>query len=120
MEDPDCFASMLTSEKAKGGWFLNIPASNWLVSPIESIHIETDSLIVEEGVIYDFKNQKGFPRAFYFKSREYRKLDTNTGKLHIKKHDKINRILSGTFEFVGTTNSGENVNITEGRFDIIY
>jgi hypothetical protein len=104
-----------------GGWFLNIPAGNWQISPIESVHIETDSLLVEEGVIYDFKNQKGFPHAFYFKSREYRKLDNNTGWLHITTHDKARRILAGTFEFVGTnTSTGENISITEGRFDIIY
>ena len=103
-----------------GGWFLNIPANNWQNSPIESVHIETDSLLVEEGLTYDFKNQKGSPRAFYFKSQTYSKLDANTGKLHITKHNKISRILSGTFEFVGTNNTGESVNITEGRFDIVY
>ena len=103
-----------------GGWFLNIPATNWKSSPIESIHIETDSLLVEEGATYDFKNQKGYPRAFYFKTTTYLKGDTASGRLHITKHDRNNRILSGTFEFAGTNNSGENVHITDGRFDIVY
>lgn len=90
------------------------------MSPNEIVAIATDSLLIEEGVTYDFKNQKGFPQAFYFKSEKYLKRDTNDGRLHINKHDKVNRILSGTFEFVGTTNSGQSVNITEGRFDIVY
>ncbi|MBX3257964.1 MAG: hypothetical protein KF862_27785 [Chitinophagaceae bacterium] len=101
-----------------GGWFLNIPAIDWRSD--DGVGIATDSLQVEEGVTYDFKNQKGFPQAFYFKSEKYLKRDTASGKLYITKHDKYNRILSGTFEFVGTNNSGQSVNVTEGRFDIIY
>lgn len=102
-----------------GGWFLNIPATDWKSD--DAVGIATDSLLVEEGGTYDFKNQKGYPQAYYFKTAKYLKLDTNTGKLHITKFDKINRILSGTFEFVGTKRStGESVSITEGRFDIVY
>ncbi|MBN8788474.1 MAG: hypothetical protein J0I84_15400 [Terrimonas sp.] len=103
-----------------GGWFLNIPAVDWKASPNEIVSIATDSLLIEEGVTYEFKNQKGYPQAFYFKSEKYLKRDTASGKLHITKQDRNNRILSGTFEFVGTNNTGESVNVTEGRFDILY
>jgi len=103
-----------------GGWHLNIPAIDWKSSsPILSIHIETDSLLVLEGMMYSFKNSKGNPIAFHDASDTYLALD-NSGNLFIKKHDQVNHILSGTFSFVGTNSSGQQVHITEGRFDIRY
>jgi hypothetical protein len=102
-----------------GGWFLNIPAIDWKSSPIPGVSIETDSLLLVEGVTYPFKNIKGNPRAFYNKDDTYIALD-NDGSLKITKFDQINRILSGTFSFVGTSSNAVKVNITEGRFDIRY
>jgi hypothetical protein len=103
-----------------GGWYLNIPATNWVPSTPEGVNIETDSLLVVEGMTYSFKNQKGSPRAFYDKGVSYVALD-NDGILKITKFDQSNRILSGTFSFIGTnTTNGEKLNITEGRFDIRY
>jgi hypothetical protein len=103
-----------------GGWYLNMPATNWIPSTPEGINIETDSLLVVEGMVYSFKNQKGSPRAFYDKGASYVALD-NDGILKITKFDQSNRILSGTFSFTGTnTANGEKLNITEGRFDIRY
>ncbi len=103
-----------------GGWYLNIPATNWVPNPPEAVRIETDSLLVVEGMTYQFKDEKGRPRAFYDKGESYAALD-NQGELHITKHDQLNRILSGTFFFTGTNiSTGEKVSVTEGRFDIRY
>ena len=103
-----------------GGWFLNIPASDWSISPIKGVNIETDSLLVSEGIDYPFKYSKGFARAFYQEGEVYPKLDNDEGSLFIKKFDQTNRIISGTFSFIGTASSGQKVYITEGRFDVRY
>jgi hypothetical protein len=106
-----------------GGWHLNIPATNWVLNPPEGVNIETDSLLVEEGKTYRLDNKKGSARAFYSKGNVYAKMDSDLGELHITKHDRLNRILAGTFFFIGTntsSSSGEKVSITDGRFDIRY
>ena len=103
-----------------GGWFLNIPATNWKPTMPEGISIETDSLLVIEGNSYFFKNKKGFPRAFYDNQISFIVLDNN-GKLIITKFDISKRILSGKFSFIATnTTNGDQLNITEGRFDVRY
>lgn len=104
-----------------GGWYLNIPATNWVPSSPESINIGTDSLLISQGQTYQFKNSKGSPRAFYNNRDIFPKFDNDSGSLFISKFDQVNRILSGTFFFVGTsTTSGIKVNVTEGRFDLRY
>ena len=105
-----------------GGWYLNIPATDWKPNPPEGISIGTDSLLIVEGATYPFKyRKKGFPGADYSNGLLYDANDNNSGELKITKFDQINRILSGTFFFTGTDNSnGQTVNITEGRFDIRY
>lgn len=40
--------------------------------------------------------------------------------LNITKLDKVNRIVSGTFEFALTTSGCDTVRITQGRFDMKY
>ncbi|MBA3673706.1 MAG: hypothetical protein H0W75_01905, partial [Chitinophagaceae bacterium] len=105
---------------AGGGWYLNIPATNWVPATPEAVRIVTDSLFLAEGITYHFKNLKGNPKAFYDKGASFVALD-NDGSLHITKHDQQNRILSGTFYFNGTHSStNEKVSVTEGRFDIRY
>ena len=102
-----------------GGWYLNIPAVDWRSSyPILSVHIETDSLLIEEGE-YEFKLEKGYPSAFYSAETFYILLE-NKGRLNIKKHDLTNRILAGTFYFTAENSKGERVEVTDGRFDIRY
>lgn len=104
-----------------GGWFLNIPATNWLPNPPEGVNIETDSLLVSQGQTYQFKNLKGSARAFYDNGNVYQKLNADTGELKITKFDQTTRIVSGTFFFIGTNlTTGEKISITEGRFDIRY
>jgi Family of unknown function (DUF6252) len=106
-----------------GGWHLNIPAYNY--STNKGVSIETDSLFLVEGITYQFKITIGTANAFYLENipngvNVYQKVDNETGSLLIKKHDQINRILSGTFSFVGTDGNNIKVNVTEGRFDIRY
>ena len=104
-----------------GGWFLNIPATNWLPNPPEGVNIETDSLLISQGQTYQFKNAKGFPRAFYQNGDIFPKFDNDSGSIFISKFDQVDRILSGTFSFIGTSaTTGIKVIITEGRFDIRY
>ena len=112
-----------------GGWYLNIPATNWIPNPPEGINIETDSLLVEEGLSYEFKYDelnnskiKGTAFSGYGNGvNGYIKTNADTGSLRIIKFDKINRILSGTFSYSATDlSNGNKINITEGRFDIRY
>jgi hypothetical protein len=104
------------------GWFLNIPATNWVPSTPEGVSIVTDSLLIVQGTTYPFKyRKKGFPGAFYENGPAYDATGNYSGELKINKFDNINRIISGTFFFTGTDNSnGQTVSITEGRFDIRY
>ena len=104
-----------------GGWYLNIPAVNLRIRPNEGVSITTDSLLVQEGMTYQFKNNKGNAQGFYYKTVEYPKTDNDSGELKITRFDQANRILSGTFFFTGTNAStGEKVEVTDGRFDIRY
>ena len=108
----------------RGGWYLNI--STYDYSAKKGIHIETDSLLLAEGVTYNFKKEKGYPLIFYEEvvngtTEIYGKQIYDTGSLYITKHDQINRVLSGTFFFTGTKISdGQKVNVTDGRFDLRY
>jgi Family of unknown function (DUF6252) len=108
-----------------GGWHLNMPAFDYKSNPNKGVSIETDSLLLAEGMSYEFKTTKGTANAFYLTNTTngvdvYPKLDNESGSLFIKKHDLSQRILSGTFSFIGTNSSGAKVNVTEGRFDIRY
>jgi hypothetical protein len=105
-----------------GGWFLNIPATDWKSVEIPVVRITADSLLVTEGLTYLFKNQKQYPKAEYETGNNfYQKLDTDRGELKITKFNQSQRILSGIFFFDATnTSTGEKVSITEGRFDIRY
>ena len=111
-----------------GGWFLNIPATNWIPSTPEGVNIGTDSLLITEGNTYEFKlsstNQpvKGAFNTFCdFNGKTYAKTASDIGNIYIRKFDQTNRILSGTFFYSATNiSTGEKINVTEGRFDIRY
>jgi hypothetical protein len=111
-----------------GGWYLNIPARNWIPSMPDGVNIGTDSLLIVEGNTYEFKRSISNTRimgAFStfcdFNGKTYAKTALDTGSIFIKKFDPINRIISATFSYSATDiSSGEKINITEGRFDIRY
>ncbi|WP_035557488.1 DUF6252 family protein [Hymenobacter sp. IS2118] len=104
-----------------GGYFLNIPATDWKPNPPGGINITTDSLLVEEGKTYAFKNTKGSPQASYSFGTQYIKLDQDPGELTITRFDPSQGIVSGRFHFVGTDPAtGKQVRVTDGRFDVRF
>jgi len=109
-----------------GGWYLNIPAVDWASKPNSGVSIETDSLLLREGMSYPIGRNKGMVRTFYLIGTEnggvdiYDKLETDTGSLHIQRFDQVNRILSGVFSFSATNGNGQKVYVTDGRFDLQY
>ena len=105
-----------------GGWYLAIPAVNQVSKERETVRVFTDSLLLEEGVNYFFKNRvKGYANAEYdFGSKFYSINPSDSGSLFITKYDPMRRILSGRFWFDATNSAGEKVEIREGRFDIVY
>lgn len=104
-----------------GGWFLNIPAVDLQARPNIGVSIVTDSLLIQQGVVYPFKTTKGTVQAFYYRGIDFKKLDNDPGELRVTKFDQVNRIISGTFFFTSTNiSSNEKINITDGRFDIRY
>ncbi|KAA5827837.1 hypothetical protein FPF71_03080 [Algibacter amylolyticus] len=50
----------------------------------------------------------------------YEYLDTYEGSIKLSKFDRVNYIVSGTFEFSTVTDNCETINITDGRFDMKY
>ena len=104
-----------------GGYYLNIPATNWQPNPVEGLSITTDSLLVKEGEKYAFKNGKGNAHAFYELGTVYQKRDQDPGELTITRFDPAQGIISGRFAFVGTNAAtGQQVRVTEGRFDVRF
>jgi hypothetical protein len=104
-----------------GGYFLNIPATDWAAETIEAVRITTDSLLVQEGKTYPFRTSKGSAHAEYHASVDYEKLDQDDGQLTITRFDAQQGIISGRFDFVGTDKStGRHVRVTDGRFDVRF
>ena len=82
------------------------------------VRIEMDKAILQEGRTYRFGTQKGDPRAIYFGTAgDYRKQDADPGELTITRLDSAQHIIAGRFYFVGTLTTGQQVRVTEGRFD---
>lgn len=70
--------------------------------------------------IYSFvdnKNDSIRVRLSYFKDKQQHEF--TSGHVHIKRLDRFDRIVSGTFEFVGE-NAGKKYVISSGRFDLRY
>lgn len=104
-----------------GGYYLNIPATNWASKEIDAVRISTDSLLVQEGKTYVFSTGKGSAHAEYDSGPVYKKRDQDAGELTITRFDAQQGILSGRFDFVGTDKAtGQQVKVTEGRFDVRF
>lgn len=110
------------------GYYLGLMANTRISNGlIRSIGLFTDSVEIQEGVIYQLgKRINGSTSAMYFKelsSSEYEQYQTDgiiyKGELHIKKLDVFNHILAGTFWFDATVN-GKKVEVREGRFDLPF
>lgn len=104
-----------------GGYFLNIPATDWAAKPTQAVRISTDSLLVQEGKTYPFRTSKGSAQAEYHATTDYPKLNPDDGELTITRFDPARGIISGRFNFVGTDKStGRQVRVTDGRFDVRF
>jgi hypothetical protein len=55
---------------------------------------------------------------FFSKNKAYVTSKEHTGFIEISKSNVSSGIISGTFEFIATTETCESVHITEGRFDL--
>lgn len=101
-----------------GDWRLNVAAIDW--ESKRSVSIETDSLLLEEGITYELKASKGFAKGQYVdKLIAYGIRIGDTGTLKVTRHDLNERILSGIFWF-NVTSDNSKANVTEGRFDVRY
>ncbi|MGB5982647.1 MAG: DUF6252 family protein [Nonlabens sp.] len=88
-----------------------------------SIRIRIDDPI-QVNTIYELTNIPE-SRALYNKrvndvSCDYRFEDTYRGIIVFTRIDRVNYIISGTFEFSTTNENCGDVDITEGRFDLQY
>jgi hypothetical protein len=124
------YANFNTGPGATGGWYLNIPAIDYQSNDDNAIVIQTDSLLIAEGLTYEFKlsnvvNPKPIKGTFYtycdFNGNTYAKTAADTGQIRILRFDQFKRLISATFSYSATNiSSGEKINITDGRFDILY
>ena len=104
-----------------GGYYLNIPARDWKQEPSEGVQLTTDSLLVEEGKTYPFMTGKGQAYARYSRGNYFEKLNQDAGELTITRFDRTQGILSGRFHFIGTNQTtGQQVRVTDGRFDVRF
>ncbi len=100
---------------------LSIPAINQIKTNSIWLVIVTDSLLLLEGMNYQFGRSKGFAKPRYYIGLDNFPFGVNdTAILYIKKLDLSLRLLAGIFSFTGTNVNGEKASITEGRFDIRY
>ncbi len=92
------------------------------VRPSPFLLVEMDSVILKEGQTYLFKTTKGNPQATCFDGNyQYIKRNQDNGELIITRLDSAKNIISGRFNFVGTDkNTGQQIQVTEGRFDLSY
>jgi hypothetical protein len=108
-----------------GAYTLGISASRGADDPSKSINLGALDI---EGLQTGTYTLESFESGNFF--GEYRLdggivLDTSTGEngfgsLTITRFDDQEHIISGTFEFTVQRNNGEQIKITDGRFDLNY
>ncbi|GAC1311176.1 MAG: hypothetical protein NVSMB24_29990 [Mucilaginibacter sp.] len=111
-----------------GGYHFTVAASNKNNSSlIKGIIMGTDSLAIAEGQTLTFKTfASGNAVASYTlytntaNINEYTTNNTVSGQLTITKLDSIKDFVSGTFYFTAVNDKGEKVQVTDGRFDMLY
>ena len=117
-------------QKAISGGFQNIANSGVLTIYIYTINTEGEEIeFYIDGQIagtYNLDKITGFiPNQIFPKNyglyrkngKSYITNPTDTGKVIVTKVDKLNGIISGTFEFIAAAGT-EKISITQGRFDI--
>lgn len=90
----------------------------------QSLIMYGDSIQVAQKIIFPNKNKFGLTFWNEAKNCTYDTFDSSTqiisGYFDIKKLDKINRIFSGEFEIKLKKTGCEDVQITQGRFDMKF
>lgn len=110
----------------QGGVF-NLRAYKTLSSSPTKLQVLTlfgDSIQVPQKIILPNKNKFGFSFTNDVTNCFYDSFDSTTkiisGYFEIRKLDKINQIFSGEFELKFKKNNCEDVEITQGRFDMKF
>ena len=111
-----------------GGYFFVVKGTNQSDAGVFSVSLFIDSLQIFQGNKLTLRSRiNGNASASYFKSPTnpyyeiYKTGSTNfLGEIWVKKFDTLNQIVSGTFWFDAVNNSGQKVEIREGRFDMRY
>ena len=70
--------------------------------------------------LYNFTAYKTYSAITMILDNKWSTSKNQPWKLEISKYDTTQRIIAGTFSFVGTAKDGSTINITDGRFDIKY
>jgi len=96
--------------------------SGKIITPLQSMGIvlTENSTIITTG-IYDLTEIPYHQAQIRYSDEcDYFEENTISGTLTITKFDKVNYIISGTFEFTTALNGCDTLRITDGRFDIKY
>ncbi len=112
-------AKFVTRPKANGGGG-RLSILNTM--EIGGAQISTDDRIKSYFFIdlYDFTYSKTYSIISMNLDNKWGIAKGKPWKLEISKYDTTERIIAGTFSFLGTAQDGSTVNITDGRFDIKY
>lgn len=129
---PDAKGSIFVTVKPINGGFLRNSFSNslnislvtyrsngdeidiYLKLPIVGIH-NLEKSTKRRGDDFNPENYGWYHSS---ENKNYMTSNTKTGRVTITKADTISGIISGTFDFVAATTSGEIVKVSDGRFDI--
>ncbi len=79
---------------------------------------------LSQGMTYDLTNDPQYEAKFSWTQASkvcfYDDEDTLSGHLKITKLDQVNLIISGLFEFTTAVSGCDTINVTDGRFDLLY
>lgn len=94
---------------------------------VKSIGIGSHLIDLKQGETYDLSENLNddtlvniYANYADFNASFYRTTEVSRGKLTVSYLDTKNYIISGTFWFDAVNNNGENVKVSEGRFDLHY
>jgi hypothetical protein len=111
-----------------GGYHFTVAASNEADNNlIKNVIVGTDSLAIAEGQTLTLKTfTAGNATALYTLDTniggvtQYVTNNTVSGQLTITKIDSVKDFVSGTFYFTAVNDKGEKVQVTDGRFDMLF
>ncbi len=90
---------------------VGVPVSNQMQINVTT----TEELAVKTYNFFDVNQNRA---AFYISPNTYfTEVGIPNGTLKITRFDKVNNIVSGTFSFTAKNSSGQQIKVTEGRFD---